>query len=122
MGMNKVVGWNTCNPAGSVNLCASTMTKFAESWKTAFGTKAGCPTYNYVTPLGDFYSALSGGLSSASTCVVSVAAESSNCGFATAAESKAFCATTPSEACCDAVVAASASAAEKATIGLLVQE
>ncbi|KAJ3233423.1 hypothetical protein HDU81_002282 [Chytriomyces hyalinus] len=113
---NGVTAGSTCNPAGSVNMCASTLIKFAASWKSAFGTKAGCAAGNGVTPLGDVYSGPSGALSSASTCVVSVAAESSNCGFATAAESKAFCATTPTETCCNAGGAASAPAAVKATI------
>ncbi|KAJ3242703.1 hypothetical protein HDU78_001250 [Chytriomyces hyalinus] len=117
MGVTNGVAGTNCNPAGSVNMCASTLTKFAASWKTsAFGAKAGCAAENPVTQLGVTYSMPSGALSSASTCVVSVAAESSNCGFATAAESKAFCATTPTEACCNAGGAGAASAAVKATI------
>ncbi|KAI8841171.1 hypothetical protein BJ741DRAFT_575481 [Chytriomyces cf. hyalinus JEL632] len=110
MGVTNGVTGTNCNPPGSVSMCASTLTKFAASWKTTFGTKAGCDAWSPVTSLGDVYSRFSPGLSSASTCVVSVAAENSNCdlrqGFATAAESKVFCATTPAETCCNNVKAA----------------
>ncbi|KAJ3348654.1 Sorbin and SH3 domain-containing protein 2 [Entophlyctis luteolus] len=110
----------TCSTAASAPLCLTTWDKFETSWTSTLSSTTFCPSgeSSLAQTLSSLYSGLNGVMSTATTCTVSLASETANCGFNTAAEASAFCSTTTvsAESCCATVTtAAKTTAAAVAT-------
>ncbi|KAJ3119572.1 Sorbin and SH3 domain-containing protein 2 [Physocladia obscura] len=99
-----------CTAAGTVfPLCLSTFSKFETSWATTLSNPTFCPNgeAQVSKDLSSQYQGVEVDMSTnTATCTVSMAVDAANCGFETAAEATAFCATTTvaTESCCSSFV------------------